>query len=406
MSYTPSQETLEKYANVLVNLALGSGAGVKPGEVVRVTAQEIAKPLYLEVCKAVWRAGGSVIEDYHIDEVDQTGTAFAMYESANTDAQFDFFPAKFTRGLVDDIDHLLMIISDTDLHALENVDAKRMMQRGKARQPWMRWRAEKEGAGKLTWTLGLYTTAAMAAEAGLSEQDYWEQIIKACFLDDHDPIGRWRAVEKQIKETMKRLNALAIKKLHIEGADADLWVTIGEKRQWMGGSGRNIPSFEVFTSPDWRGTNGWIRFNQPLYNYGVVAKNVRLEFKDGVVVNVTADTGEKMLQEMVATENANKIGEYSLTDSRLSRITKFMATTLYDENMGGRYGNTHLALGSSYHDTYDGDPNKVSDEEWERLGFNESSVHTDIISTTDRTVTAVLEDGSERVIYEDGKFTV
>lgn len=406
MSYTPPQEILEKYANVLVNFALGGGAGLKSGEVVRVTAQEIAKPLYLEVCKAVWRAGGNVIEDYRINEVDQTGTAFAMYENATTDAQFDFFPAKFTRGLVDDVDHLLMIVSDTDLHALENVDAKRMMQRGKTRQPWMHWRAEKENAGKLTWTLGLYTTAAMAAEAGLSEQEYWEQIIQACFLDDPDPIGRWRSVEEQIKNTMKRLNALAIKKLHIEGDDADLWVIIGEKRQWMGGSGRNIPSFEVFTSPDWRGTNGWIRFNQPLYNYGVVAKNVRLEFKDGVVTNVTADTGEKMLQEMVATENANKIGEYSLTDSRLSRITKFMATTLYDENIGGRYGNTHLALGSSYHDTYDGDPSGVGEEEWARLGFNASSVHTDIISTTDRIVTAVLEDGSERVIYEDGKFTV
>ena len=107
---------------------------------------------------------------------------------------------------------------------------------------------------------------------------------------------------------------------------------------------------------------------------------------------------------MVATENADKVGEFSLTDRRFSRITKFMAETLYDENVGGPFGNTHIALGSSYHDCYDGDPAGVPSAEWERLGFNESSVHTDIVSTSDRTVTATMRDGSERVIYAGGEF--
>jgi aminopeptidase len=107
---------------------------------------------------------------------------------------------------------------------------------------------------------------------------------------------------------------------------------------------------------------------------------------------------------MIATENADKIGEYSLTDSRFSRITKFMAETLYDENVGGTYGNTHLALGKSYHDCYDGDPAGVTPDRWAELGFNDSTVHTDIVSTTDRTVTARLRDGSERVIYAGGRF--
>jgi aminopeptidase len=81
-----------------------------------------------------------------------------------------------------------------------------------------------------------------------------------------------------------------------------------------------------------------------------------------------------------------------------------MAETLYDENVGGPFGNTHIALGKSYHDCYAGDPGAVSPEEWSRLGFNESSVHTDIVSTADRTVTATLGDGSERVIYAGGEF--
>ena len=76
---------------------------------------------------------------------------------------------------------------------------------------------------------------------------------------------------------------------------------------------------------------------------------------------------------MVATENADKVGEFSLTDRRFSRITRFMAETLYDENVGGPFGNTHIALGNSYHDCYAGDPAAVAPEEWERLGFNEST---------------------------------
>jgi aminopeptidase len=81
-----------------------------------------------------------------------------------------------------------------------------------------------------------------------------------------------------------------------------------------------------------------------------------------------------------------------------------MADTLYDENVGGPFGNTHLALGNAYQDTYAGDPSTLTQEDWQRLGFNESAIHTDIVSTTDRTVTAILRDGSERVIYAAGQF--
>ena len=109
---------------------------------------------------------------------------------------------------------------------------------------------------------------------------------------------------------------------------------------------------------------------------------------------------------MIATKNADKIGEYSLTDRRYSRITKFMAETLFDENMGGKYGNTHLALGKSYQDCYRGNPADVANKEWERLGFNDSSVHTDIVSTSPRTVTAHLKDGIKKVIYKNGQFTL
>jgi aminopeptidase len=405
VSYTPDPEILERYANVFVNFALGGGEGVKPGQVVLVTAPESAKPLYVAVLRAVARAGGNVISRYSPDD-DATYNVDRDFFELASDEQIAFFPARYSRGLIDEVDHMIALLSDADPHALEGVPPAKIMRRGAALRPLIEWRTEKENAGRFTWTLGLYGTPAMAAEAGLSEQEYWDQIVHACFLDEEDPIARWREVSEQIDDYKQRLGALGIDRLHVLGEDVDLEITLGEARQWVGGSGHNIPSFEIFTSPDWRGTNGWIYFNEPLYRYGNLVKGVRLEFKDGRVTSASAEQNEELIAEMIATENADKVGEFSLTDRRFSRITKFMAQTLYDENVGGQFGNTHIALGKSYHDCYAGDPSAVSAEDWERLGFNDSTVHTDIVSTSDRTVTARLRDGSELVIYAGGEFKI
>jgi len=405
MPFTPPQRVLERYADVLINFALGGGAGIKPGDVVRVAASEAAKPLYGELHRAVWRAGGHTIGSYSTDDEQSFNLARDYYELAS-DEQLDFFAADYMRGMIDQLDHQVSVISDADMHALEGVDPARIMRTGLTLKPALEWRTAKENAGHFSWTLGLYGTPAMAAEAGLSEEEYWRQITDACFLEDPEPIARWREVSSQIHDYLRRLNVLPIDRLHILGEDVDLRISMGEKRQWVGGSGRNIPSFEIFTSPDWRGTEGWIAFNQPLYRYGNLVRGVRLEFAQGRVVSASAEQNEHLLRQMIATENADKVGEFSLTDRRFSRITKFMAQTLFDENVGGPSGNTHIAVGKSYHDAYAGDPGSVEREEWERLGFNDSTVHTDIVSTTDRTVTATMRDGSETVIYAGGEFQV
>ena len=83
-----------------------------------------------------------------------------------------------------------------------------------------------------------------------------------------------------------------------------------------------------------------------------------------------------------------------------------MANTLYDENFGGNFGNSHLAVGTSYHDCYNGDIKKMTEKDWERLGFNESVEHCDIINTNDKTVAAILKDGSKKIIYYQGQFVL
>ena len=408
----PSDKVLKKYADVMVNFALGMGKGIKKGDVVRLSANESAKPLYMAICNAIVDAGGHVLHHYAPDEEKgdmrrNASTSRYFYEHAS-DEQIKFFPKKYLKGVVDEMDHSLFILADRDMHLMDGIDPKKIMGRGVALKPFMDWRHKKEWNGKLTWSIAMYGTPAMAKEAGLSEKEYWDQIIKACFLDYADPIKRWKEVYKEIEKYKSRLNALTpkIDRLHAVGRDMDLWVRIGEKRNWLAGRGVNMPSFEIFTSPDWRGTEGWIRFNQPLYRYGSKITGIELEFKNGMVVKSKAKTNEKLLKQMIATKGANKMGEYSLTDKRHSRITKFMAETLYDENMGGPFGNTHLALGMSYRDTFRGDVSKLSTKQAEALGFNDSSVHTDIISTTDRTVTAHLKDGKTKVIYKGGQFVL
>jgi aminopeptidase len=403
--YRPSQKILEKYADLLVNFALGGGTGIKKNDVVYITSDECAKPFFLELRKAVWKAGGHVIGNYHPGCDDEFNPEADFFVHAG-DHQIAYFPSKYLKGLVEEIDHSIFVDAETNKKALMGIDPKKIMTRGKTMKPYGEWRNAKENKGKFTWTIGLYGTEAMAKEAGLTLKQYWQEIIKACYLDEKDPIATWKKLYKELEYYRTALNDLHAEKLHVKGVDVDLWIQLGAKRRWMAGSGRNIPSYEIFTSPDWRGTNGWIRFNQPLYRYGNLIEGIELEFKDGKVIKSSAKKNEKVLKEMIATENADKVGEFSLTDRRFSRITKFMAETLFDENRGGRYGNTHIALGKSYHDCYEGDPSKVSKATWKKLGYNDSSVHTDIISTTPRTVTAYLKNGKTKVIYHDGQYTL
>jgi aminopeptidase len=407
MSYTPSKLVLERYAKVLVRFALNKGKGIKKGDVVNLNGPESSKPLFLAVRNEVLKAGGHVIQHYLPNSDDRYNFSASFFEHAQAH-QLDFFPQHYYRGLVDQIDHVLFILGDTNPHALKNVEPSKIMRRGKAMKQYMDWRRQKEHQGKLSWTIALYGTPEMAKEAGMSPRAYWKEIIKACFLDEKDPVAKWRKIYNDIHIYNRKLNALSpkIEKLHIYGQDADLWITLGKKRKWLSGRGANIPSFEIFTSPDWRGTNGWIRFNQPLYRYGNKITGIELWFKNGRVVKSKAKTNEKLLKAMIATPGADKVGEFSMTDRRHSRITKFMAETLFDENMGGPQGNSHIALGMSYADTYAGDVRKLTEKQKVALGFNDSSVHTDIITTTKRRVTAYLKGGKTKIIYDNGQFTL
>jgi aminopeptidase len=402
----PSAELLEKYAKLIVDFALGGGAGIKKGDVVWVEGGEACRPLFLAVVRQVWRSGGHVISDYATDIYQPSDNIMAeFYQNASVE-QLEHFNKKYMKGLADQIDHRVAILCDTDPRAFKDVDPARLMKRGEVSKPFHDWLDKKENAGQFTWTLVLYGTEQMAREAGMSLEEYWQQIVQACYLDRDDPIAEWKKLYIDIGRICQTLDDMNIESVHVTGEDVDLKIKIGADRAWRGGGGANIPSYEIFTSPDWRGTSGWIRFNQPLYRYGNIVEGIELWFENGRVVKSSATKNQKVLQEMIATPNADKLGEFSMTDANHSRITKFMAETLFDENMGGEFGNTHVALGMSFGDCFKGDPSQLTKKQWAALGYNNSSVHTDMVTTTNRTVTATLADGSEKVIYKGGYFVI
>lgn len=399
--YIPSDEILRKYADVMVNFALRNGKWIKKWDVVFVQISECAKPFYIPLQTAILKAWWQPIFQYLPDWVTRN-----YYENA-TDEQLSFAPLKYLQWRIDEITHNLYVISESDLHELDGIKPSKIMQKIKANKAYREMRNKKERDWNFSWTICMYGTPAMAQEANLSEEEYWDQIIKACYLDEENPVKKWKEVNTMIHQKRDTLNDMKIQYVHVVWPDEDLKVKIWSDRAWAAWSGCNIPSFEIFTSPDCRDVNWRVRFNQPLYRYGNLIEWIELEFKDGFVVKASAKKNDNILQDMIKIEWMKQVWEFSLTDARTSKITKFMAETLFDENVWWQYGNTHIALGMAFDECYNWDKSKLDDSEFKKsIGLNTSAEHVDIISTANRTVTATLEDGSEKIIYENGMFTI
>jgi aminopeptidase len=289
---------------------------------------------------------------------------------------------------------------------LSDVDPKKIGQAAVARKYLRDILTRREEQGLFSWTLCVFPTMALARHAKMSLKAYARQIAAACFLEQRHPVRAWQNVHQKVRSIKKRLDRLPVEHFHIESDTIDLTITPGQKRKWLGLSGRNIPSFEVFISPDWRGTQGVYYADQPSFRSGNYVTGVRLLFKRGAVVKVEARKGEDFIRRQLEMDpGAKRVGEFSLTDRRFSRINTFMANTLFDENFGGPHGNCHLALGAAYTDAYAGKP-ALGEKLRKELGFNDSALHWDLVNTENKRVTATLKGGGKQTVYENGEFNI
>jgi aminopeptidase len=328
-----------------------------------------------------------------------------FFKKAN-DRQLVFHPPG-EKELYEALNGTIYLHGPESLTHLRNIDPKKIGKAVVSRKPLREIFERREDEGAFGWTLCTYPTSELAARAGLSERDYARQIIKACYLDRKDPVSHWKDIYKKAGAIKQWLTSLDVSYFHVRSERVDLKITPGRHRKWVGISGHNIPSFELFISPDWRGTEGTYYANQPSYRSGNYVEGVQLVFKKGVAVQVRAEKGNDFtVTQLSMDRGANRIGEFSLTDRRFSRIDRFMADTLFDENYGGKSGNCHIAVGASYSDTYDGDTAELTKDTKKALGFNDSALHWDLVNTEDKTVDAVLTSGETIRIYERGMFTL
>jgi len=391
---------LERYADVLWwGLTTARTSPFKKNDIVLIRYQRPAAKL-AEILYARLLAGG-----YHpVQRMNPTTMMERQFYLLATNRQLVFLPPG-EKELMSQLNGSIFLYAPESITHLSDIDPDKIGKAAVAQKKLRDILNRRESRGTFSWTLCVFPTAELAGQAGLSLEDYTRQIIKACFLNKTAPVSEWQRVYRNAQSIKKWLNSLRVAYFHIESKNVDLEVTPGDKRQWIGISGRNIPSFEIFLSPDWRGIRGRYYADQPSYRSGNRVEGVRLEFKKGRATKIGADAGREFVaKQLKIDKGADKLGEFSLTDKRFSRIDRFMANTLYDENYGGKNGNCHIALGSSYSNSYAGDSKKLTPARKRDLGFNESALHWDLVNTEKKRVTAHLKSGETIGIYENGRF--
>ena len=256
------------------------------------------------------------------------------------------------------------------------------------------------GRQRLRWTVAPGPSAGWAKLVfGEHEPDalakLWEAIGAICRLDADDPVRAWRERGDELGQTARRLDGAQLDSLHFTGPGTDLTVGLLNGARWEGGGMTsvegirylpNIPTEEVFTTPDPERTHGVVTSTKPLLVSGRTISGLRMRFEDGRAVQVDADEGAELMREMVARdEHANRLGEVALVDSsgRIGRSGLVFHDTLFDENAA-----SHIAVGGGF-------PHLTADERV-AARVNTSGIHTDfMIGGPKVEVTGTTVDGRE-----------
>jgi len=346
-----------KLAQILVNYS----TSIKKGEYVQILTDPAAAPLAKEVYKLVLKKGA-----YPALKVGLPGIGRIYYNNAST-TQLKKFPQLSWQEL-QKTDAVIYLGGDENTREMSNVDPKKVQMRSKTTKKLQRYRVENT-----KWCLFYYPTSALAQEAGMSLEEFEDFTFNATNID-------WKKEEKQQLKLKKVLDKG--KNVQLIAKNTDLRFSI------KGMTGRtccghyNMPDGEVFTSPVKNTVEGHVEFTFPSVRNGKEVEGIYLEFKKGKVVKAVAKRNEKILKDILATdEGAKYLGEFGIGTNY--NIKNHIKNTLFDEKIGGTF---HLALGSAYKETG---------------GTNESAVHGDMICDM-RKSGKIIIDG--KIITQNGKF--
>lgn len=394
-------DTMERYAEVMLwALTMSRNAPLKKSDLVLVHYDLEALPLAEVVVNALNRKG-----QLPVPRAEPSGPMQrSLLKQANNKRLTMEIPGE--RQLYENLAGSIRLLAHPAHSHLQGIDPELSNIRQKGQKPLQDILHKREQSGYFGWTVGLYPCLEAAQAAGMSLEEYAREIELACMINQGSPLELWRQRYRQLQELVKQLDSLRIRSLRVTSSNMDLLLRLGQQRRWLGITGRNVPSFEVYTSPDWRGTEGTFYADMPSQRYGETVSGIELTFRYGEAVRLTARQGEQLgVEQLRIDPGAAKVGEFSLVDKRFSPISRFMATPLFDENHGGEHGSCHIALGQAYANAFSG-PGPLSSETAALLGFNTSALHWDLINTEDKKVYAILEDGGKELIYANGQFTL
>lgn len=401
MTSLSASARLERFADLAVRI----GANVQPGSGVWLRS-DIA---HLEIARAVveqaYVAGASWVEvDWEDGPIRRSRLIHASIEQLSQARPWMIERIKgwsAARGVA------IALTGDPDPHLLDDVDPAKAA--AIPVEEAMAFRSAMLGE-RLRWTVVAAPNAGWAQEV-FGEPDIerlWEAVATAMRLDEDDPVASWRARAADLAARAGALNELNLTEVRYHSPRTDLMVGLPPDARWTGGSMddpdgleylANIPTEEVFTSPDRRHADGVITLTKPVIISGRVVEGLQVTFESGRITDVTAASGADLVRAQIDTDDgARSLGEVSLVDrdSRIAKAGILFHNTLFDENAA-----CHVAWGQSFPFSVAGGLAKSDDERY-ALGLNRSAVHTDVvIGGEGMTVTGTGPNGTVEIIRDD-----
>ena len=403
---------LERYAELLVV----HGLNVQKGQLVNIVTEAIHRDFAMMITERCYRRGARFV---HLELTDPRSTRLRVLHSAEEDltAVPAFYEARY-RELVDVQAANLKIIGSEDPDILADLPPEKVNTVGHNLRLAMKYFLEEGiGKSKVHWTVAAAATPKWGEnvfpdlEGEEACDRLWQAIFSVCRVDKSDCLALWAAHNDVLQRRAVRLNELNIREIRFVGPGTDLTVGLSPRAIFKGGQDLstrgeafepNLPTEEVFTTPDFRQTNGKVRTTRPFMINGKLIEDLEVEFTGGVITGFEASEGAETFEAYSnSDEGGKRLGEVALVgiDSPVYESGIVFQEILFDENAA-----CHIAIGSAYKFCLEGGDSLTSEEAAE-IGCNESVVHTDMMISSEEVDVTAISDGGEIPLLKGGRWT-
>jgi aminopeptidase len=398
---------IDNYTAGLAELAVKLGANVRPGQVVALSSEPGKEHLARAIADAAYAAGARFVDLAVFDVYLKRARAL----HADRDTLKYVPPWLGERILALGAEHAARIALSGPVapHALDDIDPELI---GLDMLPRLPESMQVVNDATTNWTIvpcptvGWATLVHPRLEPPAALEKLWSQIAHICRLDEPDPIAAWETRLAALVRVVRTLDGLGLDRVRFEGPGTDLTVGLLPSSRWRAAKFEtvdgvehqpNIPTEEVFTTPDPERVDGVVTATKPLFTSGTTVTGLKIRFEGGRAVQIDADQGVEVIRGMVATDDgAARLGEVALVDreGRIGPLETVFYDTLLDENAA-----SHIALGGGYE--------MAVRETADISRVNRSAVHTDfMIGGDDVSVTGVLRSGELVPLLREGRWQI